>query len=453
MKLSTAAQLLNGQLIGKDQEFSGVCIDTRKIQPGELFIAIPGKQFDGHDFIDAAEKKKAVAAMLQRSSTTSLPHIQVKDTIESLGQLAKFHRQQFHLPLIGLTGSCGKTTVKMLIANILSQLGATLANESSFNNEIGTPLTLLRLKSKHRYAVVEMGTNHFGEIAYLTQLAKPNIALITNAAAAHLEGLMNIEGVARAKGEIFQGLSTDGIAIVNADDKHANYWKELIYPRKLYSFGLTQPADFTARDIILNQEGKAQFNLIAPQGEVLIFLPLLGRHNVANALAASAAAYAAGAPLTAIKSGLEASVAVSKRLVEYKTPNNARLIDDSYNANPLSVQAAIELLAQCPGETILILGDMHELGTEAINYHITLGQKAKELGINRLFTYGKLSEYTAESFGTKASHFNDQDALITAVKSLLNAQTTLLIKGSRSTHMENIVQALIPLVTAQSNCH
>ena len=443
MKLSQITSITQGQLTGPDADFNGVSIDSRTLQPGQLFIAIKGASFDGHDFIAAAEDKKAAALLVQCPVKSQLPQIQVNNTITALGQLAAHHRQQFAIPLIGVTGSCGKTTVKAMIASILSHCGQVLFSESSFNNDIGLPLTLMRLDATHQYAVIEMGTNHFGEIAALTRIARPTVALINNAAAAHLEGLRDVEGVSRAKGEIFQGLSADGTGIINADDTYAAYWESLVIPRKTIHFSIATHTDIMAKDIQLDRNGKARFTLVTPQGEASITLPLLGRHNVANALAAAAAAYAVQAPLSAIKAGLEGVIAVKKRLNEYPAYNGARLIDDTYNANPLSFKAAIEILANLPGERILVLGDMRELGNQEHRYHQELGLEARRQGIERIFAYGELSKATTQAFGAQAEHFQDHNALIETLKTKLNDHTTVLVKGSRSMHMERVVEALI----------
>ncbi|HVV69418.1 MAG TPA: UDP-N-acetylmuramoyl-tripeptide--D-alanyl-D-alanine ligase [Gammaproteobacteria bacterium] len=443
MKLSQTASLIQGRLTGSDVDFNGVSTDTRTLQPGELFIAIKGANFDGHDFIARAEEQKAAALLVQHPVKSQLPYVLVNNTITALGQLATHHRQQFSIPLIGVTGSCGKTTVKAMIASILSHCGEVLFSESSFNNDIGLPLTLMRLNPSHQYAVIEMGTNHFGEIAALTQIARPTVALINNAAAAHLEGLGDVKGVSRAKGEIFQGLTADGVGIINADDTYASYWETLVTPRKMLHFSIAKNADIMAKNIQLDANGKAHFTLITPQGETVIKLPLLGRHNVANALAAASAACAVHAPLSAIKAGLEGVIAVKKRLNEYSAYNGARLIDDTYNANPLSFKAAIEILANLPGERILVLGDMRELGNQEQHYHQELGLEARRLGIERVFAFGELSKATTQAFGAQGQHFQDHETLIQTLKTNLNDNTTVLVKGSRSMHMERVVEALI----------
>ncbi len=443
MKLSQLAAIINGTLLGSDTTFQGVSIDSRTLKPQELFAAIKGNQFDGHNFASAVQEKSAAAVLVERAMDVTIPQLLVPNVIKALGQFAAFHRQQFNIPVIAITGSCGKTTVKALTASILAQCGPVLFSESSFNNDIGLPLTLLKLKPEHQYAVIEMGTNHFGEIAYLTEITRPTVATITNAAAAHLEGLESIEGVSRAKGEIFQGLTQDGIAIINADDTYADYWDSLVSQHKTLHFGLAKGADISAKNIRLDEQGRPQFTLLTPQGEIDINLPLLGRHNVHNALTAAACALAVQAPLTAIQQGLNRAAAVSKRLNEYQGCAGARVIDDSYNANPLSVKAALEMLATAKGEKVLVLGDMKELGSNAEHYHRELGATAQRLGIEQLYAYGELSQLAAESFGAKAQHFSDQSLLISALKSILHPQMTILVKGSRSMHMEQVVAAIV----------
>lgn len=444
MLLITAAKILNTPLISDNCEFSNISTDTRTLQAGDLFIALTGPNFDGHDFIATAAEKGACAMMVERQTSTPLPQLIVKNTTEALGLLAAYHRQQFHIPVIGITGSCGKTSTRALTASILNQCGPTLFSESSFNNAIGVPLTLFRLRSDHQYAVIEMGTNHFGEIAYLTQLAKPTIAVITNAAAAHLEFLLDLDGVARAKGEIFLGLDAQGTAVLNADDAQLHVWEKMVQPScKILRFSLTKPTDFYAKQIEFDSEGKPHFTLVTPLGETNISLPLLGKHNVANALAAAAATYAMGASLAAIKAGLEQSNAVKKRLNAHTLAPEVVLIDDSYNANPLSVTAAIEALAQRGGNTILVLGDMKELGPRAQQHHTDIGQLAKKSGITHLYTYGTLSNAATTAFGDGAQHFTDQTALIDSLKRDVTPPATLLVKGSLSMRMSKVVESLL----------
>jgi len=466
MNLSELSHLLQSPLTPSSAEnltYQDVSIDTRTLQPGNLFVAIKGENFDGHDFIQEAEKKGAVAVIVNHACETTpgsavgwakdpaafagdvptMPALKVENTIHALGKLSSHHRDQFHIPVIGITGSCGKTTTRALTASILQQCGQTLFSESSFNNDIGMPLTLLRLQEKDQYAVIEMGTNHFGEMSYLTHIVKPTVAMIINAAAVHLEGFGSVAGVCKAKGEIFEGLTPDGTAILNADDAHFEDWKKMIGSRKLLTFSMTQPTDIYAKDISLTPEGKPVFTLVTPQGETQIHLPLLGRHNINNALAAAAVAYAVDAQLAAIKTGLEKTTAVKRRLNHHQLPNGVELIDDSYNASPLAVQAAIDILAQRPGEKILVLGDMRELGDHTDSAHEQIGEYARKAGIDFLYTYGTATALTSKAFGEKAQHFTDQAPLIASLKTNTRSGTSVLVKGSFSMKMGQVVQALL----------
>jgi UDP-N-acetylmuramoyl-tripeptide--D-alanyl-D-alanine ligase len=444
MQLTELAELLGAELLGDNASFTGVSTDTRKLLPGELFIALEGAMYNGHEFIAVAAEKQAAAALISHPVDRLLPLIQVQDTRLALGQMAAYHRNRFTVPVIAVTGSCGKTTTKAMMASILSCMGAALAPESSFNNDIGVPLTLLKFQQLHRYAVIEMGANHPGEIAYLCELAKPDVAVVTNVAPAHLAGFGSIAGVAEAKGEIYQGLSLHGIAIINQDESFATSWLSLINSRRVISFGINAKADFTAVNITLDEEGRPRFLLIYPEGEVSIQLPVLGMHNVSNALAAAAATYAVGASGAAIEQGLATFSPVSKRLIKHLGRSGAQVIDDTYNANPKSVLAALEVLA-CSSltEKIFVFGGMGELGLEEEKFHTEIGHLARKMGIQRLFGYGRLSQLTVQAFGENGFHFMDQNALVLILKNILSPKTIVLVKGSRLACMENVVQALI----------
>lgn len=441
-QLSTIQRLLNAEHTGSDATFQRVSIDTRTLQPGDLYVAIIGEHLDGHDFIKAAKEKKAAAVLVSKPVDTVLPTLLVEDTTKALGQWAAYHRNQFHIPIIAITGSCGKTTTRSLIANILQQADTTLSSQKSFNNAIGLPLTLLGLNDTHRYAVLEMGTNHFGEISYLTHIAKPTIALITNAAPVHLEGLKSVEGVSRAKGEIFEGLATDGVAIINADDPFADDWMKLAAPRKCLTFSIEGSADVYAKNIHCDNKEATTFTLVTPDQEIAMTLPLLGKHNVANATAAACIAYALSLSPQHVQTGIRTVVPVDNRLNTYTGHQGAHIINDSYNANPVAFKAAIAILADQPGKRILVSGDMKELGEQAKQYHEELGLEAKKQGIEFMYAYGELSQFTAQAFGENAQHFLDQDTLIAALKPLLDPQTTVLIKGSLSMNMRHIAEAL-----------
>ena len=441
MTLATAARVLHGTLHGVDAEFTGVSTDTRTLPRGNLFVALVGPNYDGHQFVGEAATRGAVGALVARTVESSLPLVQVHDTRLALGQLASHWRHRFSIPVIAVTGSNGKTTVKNMIAAILAESGTGLATQGNLNNDIGVPLTLLRLREGDRHAVIEMGMNHPGEIDYLTRLTHPTIALINNAAAAHLAGLGSVEAVARAKGEIYAGLAEDGIAVVNADDAFADLWCHLAAPRRLVRFGLDQPADVTA-DFMLGSDGST-IELRTPQGGITMRLPLLGRHNVMNALAASSAALAAGASLADIQAGLEKLKAVSGRLEVKRGVNGARVLDDTYNANPGSLAAGVEVLKSASGERVLVLGDMGELGDAARHIHQRVGELAKRLGIERLYAVGELAHEAANAFGKGGEHFASHEALINRLRQDLRQDMTVLVKGSRLMKMERVVAGIV----------
>lgn len=445
MKLSEAAKIVCADLTTgrEDTVFENVSTDSRTIQPSSLFISLCGPHFDGNDFVNEAEKQGAVMAIVSRLVKTALPLIFVNDTLEALAQLARHQRKWINVPAIAVTGSCGKTTTRAFLASIFRQCGNVLASERSFNNNIGVPLTLLRLRSNHDYAIFELGANQAREIAYLTNLVKPSVALITNAGHVHLEGFGSLEGVAKAKGEIFEGLLPDGTAVINNDDPFFEFWQNLVGSRRVITFGLNHPADVIADSITLDSEGKSTFQLILPNGQVQIQLPLIGIHNVHNALAAAATAYVKQLSLDSIKAGLENVVAVKRRLVERKGYRDATIIDDSYNANPLSVSAAIAVLAKRAGRSILVLGDMLELGEGATRqFHQMIGERSLEAGIKQLYCYGQLTKHTASAFGKDAYYFDDQEKLLSKLKNHLDANAVVLIKGSLAMKMDHIAKVL-----------
>ncbi len=444
MPLAELTQLLGNPPMDSNNEFQGISIDSRTLLPGNLFIAIKGEQFDGHDFAENAAKNGASAVVVDHPLDVSIPQIQVPDTLEALGKLSSHWRDRFTLPIIGVTGSNGKTTLKNMIASILraacqNNVTQVLATEGNLNNNIGLPLNLLRLNDEHKYAVIEMGMNHFGEIAYLTHLTKPQVAVINNAAEAHLEGLHDIAGVARAKGEIFQGLQEQGVAILNSDDAHFSYWHGLIGNHRCLSFGLKNTSDVTA--IIKENQ---LIELQTPKGKINVTLPLLGTHNVMNALAATAATLALDIDLVAIKQGLEHVASAPGRMQSYVLPHGTHIINDTYNANPFSLQAAINTLAAFSGTKIMVLGDMKELGTNAEQLHQTSGDKIRTAGIDYLFTLGNLSAHTTDAFGINAKHFTEYKELAAALQPHLTQDVTILIKGSRSMRMERILTEIMP---------
>jgi UDP-N-acetylmuramoyl-tripeptide--D-alanyl-D-alanine ligase len=441
MTLAAATTVLQGALHGPDAEFSGVSTDTRTLARGDLFVALVGPHFDGHGFVSEAAGKGAIGALVSRALETDIATVQVTDTHLSLGQLAAHWRRQFQIPVIAVTGSNGKTTVKNMIAAILDVAGPTLATQGNLNNDIGVPLTLLRLRQGDRHAVIEMGMNHPGEIDYLTKLARPTIALINNTAAAHLAGLGSVEAVARAKGEIYAGLAADGIAVINADDAYADLWRELAAPHRIITFGLDRPADVSAECEL--DAGGSTIHLKTPHGGISMRLSLLGRHNVMNTLAASSASLAAGVSLADIQAGLEKLKSVSGRLEVKRGLNGARVLDDTYNANPGSLAAGVEVLKAASGERVLVLGDMGELGDAAHDIHRRVGLLAKSLGIEHLYAVGELTPGAVEAFGKGAQHFTSHEALIENLRACLHAGMTVLVKGSRLMKMERVVAGIV----------
>jgi UDP-N-acetylmuramoyl-tripeptide--D-alanyl-D-alanine ligase len=440
MRLEELAELLDGALLGGDALFDGVSIDTRGLEPGDLFVALQGPRYDGHDFVVAAWRQGARAALVSRPVKAALPQVRVADTRLALGRLGAAWRARFRGPLIALTGSNGKTTVKEMLAAILGNNGKVLATRGNLNNDIGVPLTLLRLGGDHDFAVIEMGANHGGEIAYLTGLTRPDVALVNNAGPAHLEGFGDLDGVARAKGEIFQGLGNNGIAVINRDDPYADYWSGLVKGRQVVDFGLDRAAQIQGR--VLDASCNL-FELRVPGRQMDIQLPLAGTHNLRNALAAAAASVAVGIEIDAIGRGLENMQGVKGRLQRLSGPNGSTLIDDTYNANPASLAAALDALSVQPGPHWLVLGDMAELGSDAVALHEQAGQRARTAGCRRLFGFGENSRRAVRAFGPGAAHFDTIEALVAALRQAIKEECpTLLIKGSRSMRLERIVQAL-----------
>ena len=453
LNLGQVAEACAGQLLGAAEgtSFMAVSTDSRSVAPGELFVAIKGENFDGHDFVAASLARGAVAALVDadwaQKQGKVMPLVAVAETRAALGALAAAWRARFELPLIGVTGSNGKTTVKEMCAAILrawmGDPACVLATEGNLNNDIGLPLMLLRLRARHKAAVIEMGMNHPGEISYLTQIAQPTVAVITNAQRAHLAGLGSLAAVARAKGEIFAGLRPNGAAIINADDAHAALWRELASAYRLIDFSLDGQAAVSGR--YAAQGFGSRLDLSTPEGEVQVQLQLPGRHNAANALAATAATLAAGADLAAVVAGLKAYAGAKGRLQKKAGINGAVVIDDSYNANPDSLRAAIDVLAALPGRKILVLGDMGEVGAAAGQYHDEIGGYAKSMGIDLLLALGEHAATAAHNFAAGACHFKNVYTLIEALRPLLDAQTTVLVKGSRFMKMERVVDAIVAL--------
>ena len=453
MSLMEAALATGGTALYGNPRFEGVSTDSRTVASGELFIALRGERFDGHEYVEAAAARGAAAAMVEAAwaegRSLALPTLAVADTRLALGYLGAWWRARFELPLVGVTGSNGKTTVKEMTAAILRARAqaegfdpelAVLATAGNLNNDIGLPQMLLRLHGSHRAAVIEMGMNHPGEIAYLSRLAQPTVALVNNAQRAHLAGLGGVAEVARAKGEIFDGLRAGGTAVINADDPFCELWRGMNAGRRILSFGLDQPAEVRGR-----VEAKAlgsRLAIEAPQGAVTVQLQVPGVHNARNALAAAAVALAAGADLAAVSAGLSFFRGVKGRLQIRPAAAGAVLIDDSYNANPDSVRAAIDVLAATPGRKLLVLGDMGEIGGQAGQFHDEVGGYAKSQGVDRLLALGEMSELAARNFGSGGQHFGSLEALLEALLPQLDGETVVLVKGSRFMRMERVADAV-----------
>lgn len=441
MNLTSIASLF-GSACSIKASVQCVCIDSRKLKPGDLFVAIRGDRFDGHDFLQEAANKGAVAALCSSAKTeVSLPQFIVKDTLQALIKLASYHRQTIQCPTIGLTGSNGKTTVKEMISAILPK--PAYATPGNLNNHIGAPLSVLGLTSEHRYAVFELGANHLGEIARTVAIVRPKVALINNIAPAHIGEFGSIDGIAAAKGEIFKGLDAEGIAILNEDDSYAHFWDELLIGKKILRFSINEAGDVMARNIAFDQSDCASFDLILPKGQAQVKLNVPGVHNVHNALAAAACCYAAGIDGETIAQGLVDFKGVAGRMTFLNGKNQSLVIDDTYNANLRSVLAAVEILAKRQGCRILVLGDMGELGKWTKQHHEAVGRAAFDQGIDVLMTCGNFSEYSARAFGGAAEHYANQYKLVQNLLVKLNANTTILVKGSRAAAMEKIVQQLV----------
>lgn len=444
VSLQTLAAALNAELIGNDTQIDSVTTDTRQVTPGCLFIALKGEKYDAHDFAAEAVKAGSGALLVSKRLPVDVPQLVVADTRIALGQLGGWVRQQVPARVVGLTGSSGKTSVKEMTAAILRECGNVLYTAGNFNNDIGVPLTLLRLTAEHDFAVIEMGANHAGEIAYTTALARPETALINNLSAAHLEGFGSLAGVAQAKGEIFEGLPDDGIAVINADNNDWANWQHKLTGKKVWRFSATQRADidFSASDVRLSPLNTA-FTLHSPQGSIDVSLPVPGRHNIANALAAAALALSVGASLDNVRAGLATLQSVKGRLFPIVLSEGKTLLDDSYNANVGSMIAAAQVLAEMPGYRVMAVGDMAELGAESENCHRQVGEAIRDAGIDKVFSIGHDSRIISDLSGC-GEHVEDKAALTARLTSLLSehAVITVLIKGSRSAAMEQVVRAL-----------
>jgi len=443
--LADFARACGGELIGPDRAYTGVSSDTRTIKPGELFVALRGPRFNANEFVGTAAKAGAAGAVVDSRTDHAIAQILVGDTLDALTRAAVVWRNGFELPVIGVAGSNGKTTVKELTATILARAGNTLATRGSLNNHIGVPLTLHRLDAMQRFAVIEIGANHPGEVAALVKLARPTVGLITNAGAEHLEGFGTIEGAARAEGEMVADLPADATAVLNADDEFVGMWRGSTRA-KVVTFGLDNPADFGAADIrtdIVDSGFVTRFTMRTPAGSAAIELHLAGRHNVSNALCAAAAAVTAGASLDDVRGGLATMRPVPGRLQFKTAPSGAWIVDDSYNANPSSMKAGIEVLAGVDARRWLVMGDMGELGDSAADSHEEIGRFARDHRIDRLFATGKFAALAVETFGAGAQWFTDTDSLARAVNADISREVCVLVKGSRSARLERVVESLV----------
>ena len=440
MRVSEAATRIGAHVGRSDGEFTGVTIDSRRVEPGNLFVALSGERADGHDFVGAAEAAGAGAALVERKVETSLPLLTVADSQLGLGALARAWRENFNIPLVGITGSNGKTTVKEMLSAIVSRYMTTLVTQGNLNNELGVPLTLSRLDGSHKAAVVEMGASRVGDIRYLAEIAKPTVGVITQCAPAHLEGFGSVDGVAKGKGEMVESLPISGCAVLNADDHYIDYWRPRVSSSRTLTFGLSADAMVTC-DWSQDADG-LHLDLMFPEGCARADLPLLGKHNVMNALAAAAAAFALDLSAVDIARGLGTMTAVPGRLAMRTRDDGVRVIDDSYNANPTSLDAAIDVLKDFSGPRWLVLGDMAELGETSVELHRDAGERAISCGIERLFTTGRVSKAATDAFGPGGKHYEHFDALLNDVRNKVGDARVVLVKGSRSMRMERVVAAL-----------
>jgi UDP-N-acetylmuramoyl-tripeptide--D-alanyl-D-alanine ligase len=442
MTLAEAARELGADITGADVAFAGVSTDSRTVKTGELFVALKGENFDGHGFIGNARERGAVAAIVSQKMDDALPQIVVDDTTLTLGRLAQCWRRRFSLPVLALTGSNGKTTVKEMLRAILvahtGDAASVLATEGNLNNAIGVPQMMFRLDAAHRFAVFEMGMNHLGEIDYLTRLAEPDVGLIVMAGTAHIGELGSREAIAQAKGEIISALSPAGTAVINMHDRYGDYWCGLAGDRRVIGFGIADEDEvvgvFSPESLTIRHKGES----------ITVYLHVVGEHNQRNALAAAAGALALGVPLQTVCEGLEEFEGVPGRLRAYSGHKGATIIDDTYNANPDSVRAAIDVLSQRPGRRYLVLGDMGELGAEAGAMHAQVGTYARNANLDGTFALGTLTESTVMELGSSGWHFDSVDELAGEIDSHLGPDVTVLVKGSRFMKMERVVEKLVP---------
>jgi len=445
MTLSQLAREVDGELLGEDMMFSNVSTDTRSLVNGDLYLALVGENFDGNDFVDNAAAAGASSAVVSKHLEIELPALRVADTHVALGKLANMNRRRSEAKVIALTGSQGKTTVKEMIASILSNSANCLATRANLNNTIGVPLTLLRIEEQQEYVVVEMGANGAGEIAFSVAATEPDLALITNASPAHIEGFGSLDGIVRAKGEIIDGLKSGGVMLLNADDEHVENWSARAAGKSTVRFSYAETAPGTqyyATQVSQREDGTSSFTLHTPKGEQSVSIGFLGKHNVLNAIAASAVAIEAGASLMDVLEGLADLHPVKGRLSRLDGLNGCQLIDDSYNASPGSFTAAIDVLSKMPGKKILAMGDMKELGDETDSAHRAIGEYASTANIDALWATGEKSKLAVESYSGSGRYFEEKEDLIRALTEGASTEMTVLIKGSRGAKMNEVVTAL-----------
>ncbi|MEO2268705.1 UDP-N-acetylmuramoyl-tripeptide--D-alanyl-D-alanine ligase [Pseudoalteromonas sp. YIC-656] len=446
MDLNWLASALNVSFEGENVSVSNINTDTRTLCSGEVFLALKGPNFDGHKFIEVAQRQGAVAVIVDHKVETQLPQFIVPDTRLALGQIGAAVKQHVAPKTIAITGSVGKTTVKEMCAAILATKGSVLATKGNFNNDIGVPLTLLRLEEQHEYAVIELGANHIGEIAYTTSLAKPDVAVVCNVAEAHLEGFGSLQGVATAKGEIFQGLPDDGVAVINADSEFKQQWLDSLGTRTVKQFSNKAHLDVWAEDVTLDAFARPTFTLCTANERVQVRLPMPGEHNVTNVMIAAALTSSLGCSLEDVAKGLANMVQAKGRVNLIEVSSQLTVIDDTYNANVRSVQAAIDLLAKVPGYRVLALGDMNELGEGAREYHQQVGEYAKQRGIEAVYSLGVLSRYASDVYEQAERHFSGREQLLEQMLEdfgQTQQKITVVVKGSRSSRMELLVEDLV----------
>lgn len=449
LMLSQLVDVLDAQLIGDDAAIQSVSTDTRTIESGSLFVALVGERFDAHDFAGQAATSGASALLVSKAVDVQVPQLLVEDTKVALGKLGQFVHQVCQTPTVAITGSCGKTTVKEMVASIMTQKGQVLYTAGNFNNDIGVPLTLLRSQPEDDFAVIELGANHVGEIAYTTQLVRPDVALVNNVAAAHLEGFGSMDGVKRAKGEIYQGLKPGSVAIVNLDSNGGDYWREVLSDKTVKTFSLSDnSAEYKARNVTMNVNGEASFTIQTPETSFDVKLGIIGQHNVSNALAATALSLELGATPEMIASGLANLSKVKGRVETVDLTDSIRLIDDSYNASVPAMKAAADLLNSFDGVRWLVLGNMAELGEESLALHRQVGEHAAPFKFEHVLTFG--ADTKAISDVCQGMHFDTHDHMIEFIEQQLSQQTgphTLLVKGANSAGMSKIAAALKEMYT------